>query len=236
MKKRIERLRSGNAIIYGHSDGDGHLAAEQTRRNLLEDGCDVTSVVVHPMFTRNFRFWEQHFQEANFGDNEHVFVVDIMLANPDVAATWDAVCSRVKKEPDRQFYIIDHHKVAMPSALPRNLHVEIREAVYECCYGTPSELMLIASICDKDEAPVAAKLTEHHRRLARGISRASTERAVLSGQPLLYLLRNNHWSVFEQLADEPADFHRTFYGNRTSKQPLSPLLQMAYAVHSGATN
>jgi hypothetical protein len=235
VKKKFERLTSGKAIIFGHSDGDGHLAAEQTRRNLEDDGCDVTSVIVHPMWTRNFRFWEQHFQEADFGDNEHVFVVDIMLASPDVDATWAAVCSRVRKETDRRFYLIDHHKVSMPSTLPRNLHVEIRDTVYECCYGTPSELMLIASICDRDEEPVAGKLTERHRRLARGVTRASTERNVLSGQPLLYLLRNDHWSVFEQLADEPADFHRTFYGNRTSKQPLSPLLQMAYAVR-GATN
>lgn len=219
-----------NALVFAHSDADGHLAAEQTRRNLLKAGYHVSDVIVHPTLTRSYRFWEQHFQEADFGDNEHVFIVDIMLASRDQATTWGALLTRVRAERDRQFHIIDHHDVQLPASVPSNLHVTISKSVYECCYGTPSELMLLAAICDRDEEPVRHLLTERHRRLAVGIARAVSERNVLAGAPLLRLLRDECWGVFEQLAEEPAAFHRTFYGNRTAKEPLSPLLQIAYAV------
>ncbi len=229
-----KRSSPGKAIIFAHSDGDGHLAAEQTRRNLLEDGYEIGAVVVHPTLTRNYRFWEQHFQCADFDDCDHVFVVDIMLASKDPANTWEALLKRVRMEHDRQFHVIDHHAVELPK-LPANLEVTISDSVYECCYGEPSELMLVAAVCDRDEEPVRHLLTERHRRLAVGVNRAVSERTVLAGGPLLRLLRDECWGVFEQFADEPAEYHRTFYGNRTAKEPLSPLLQIAYAVQ-GTSN
>lgn len=221
---------SKKALLFAHADGDGHLAAEQSRRNLVEDGYDVQAVVVHPTLTRNWRFWSQHFQEADFSDNEYIFVVDIMLAGKEWKDNCASLLKRVRAEPHRRFHVIDHHHVAINERLPANLKLEFTKSVYDCCYGGSSELMLIASICDRDEQPVQNRLTQRHRRIAAGISRAVSDRAVLAGAPLLRLIRNECWAVFEQLADEPADYHRTFYGNRTAKEPLSPLLQIAHAV------
>ena len=221
---------SKKAVLFAHADGDGHLTAEQSRRNLIEDGYDVQAVIVHPALTRNWRFWGQHFQDADFGDSDDVFVVDIMLGGKEWKDNCAALLKRVRAEPHRQFHVIDHHPVEIGERLPKNLELNFTESVYECCYGDPSELMLIASICDRDEEPVQKLLTQRHRHIAAGISRAVSDRNVLAGAPLLHLLRNECWGVFERLADEPADYHRTFYGNRTAKEPLSPLLQLAYAV------
>lgn len=221
---------SKTALLFAHADGDGHLAAEQSRRNLVEDGYDVQEVVVDPALTRNWRFWSQHFQEADLGNSEHIFVVDIMLAGKEWQDNCAALLKRVRAEPHRQFHVIDHHPVSIGERLPKNLEITFTKSVYECCYGGSSELMLIASICDRDEEPVQNMLTPRHRRLAAGIARAVSDRGVLAGAPLLHLLRNECWGVFEKLADEPADYHRTFYGNRTAKEPLSPFLQIAHAV------
>lgn len=54
-----------------------------------------------------------------------------------------------------------------------------------------------------------------------------TERALLAGTPILNLLKCGYWNALEQLAEEPAAYHRTMYGNRIAKEPSSPLLQMA---------
>lgn len=221
---------ASSALIFAHADGDGHLAAEQTRRNLAEDGIDVLRIVVDPLKTRNWKFWFDHFQEADFGNAEHVYLVDLMLGGPDPEQAYRALLERVRREPDRQFHFVDHHPLKGALDVPANLELRFVSSVFECCFGRPSELMLIASICDRDEAPVASMLSSCHRRRALGINRAVTERTVLAGSALLHLLHHEHWEVFEQLADEPAEYHRTFYGNRVSKQPKSPLLQLAYAV------
>lgn len=217
------------SLVFAHADGDGHLAAEQSRRNLLERGDDVT-VFVHPLCTRNWRFWEQHFQEADFGDAETVYVVDIMLNAKQPLESYEAIVKRVEREPDRRFVVIDHHPVLGLPDPPKNLDLEFVGSVFECCVGEPSDLMVIASICDPDEEPVKSRISDEHRLRARGLKRAVSERGVLAGEPLLYLLRKEFWAVFEELAREPADFHRTMYGNRVDKTPSSPLLQMAYAI------
>lgn len=220
---------SQRAMLFAHADGDGHLAAEQSRRNLLDAGVDV-KVVVDPEHTRNWRFWTHHFQHADFGDADTIYVVDIMLGSKDPYASYAALCERVRREPDRRFVVIDHHMVAGLEPAPRNLELKLVESVYECCVGRPGDLMVIASICDPDEEPVKARITDQHRVRARGIKRAVSERSVLTGEPILHMLAAGFWAVFEQLAAEPAEFHRTMYGNRIDKTPISPLLQMAYAV------
>jgi len=106
------------------------------------------------------------------------------------------------------------------------------KSVYECCYGSPSELMLIASICDKDEEPVKQRLNDIHRQRALGIKRAVTDCEGLAGIPTLELVKNRCWNVFEDLAKEPAENHKTFYGWRINKSSQSPILQTAHATRS----
>ncbi len=218
------------ALVFGHADGDGHLAAEQSRRNLVASGIDVADVIVDPGITRDASFWEQGFMELDFGESDLVVVVDIMLRRKDPRRSYEAIKARVQAEPNRRFLVIDHHAMTIDQPLPQNLALQFTRSVYECCYGPPSDLMLVAAICDKDEQPVRGRLTEVHRKRAAGIKRAVTDRAGLAGKPTLQLIRNGAWDVFERLADEPTEYHRTMYGHRIDRSPQSPLLKVAHAV------
>lgn len=220
------------AIIFGHADGDGHLAAIQSSENLAKRNIEISEVVVDSQITHSWKFWENQFQQYNFGQADIIVVVDIMLNAKNPYQSYEALVSRVVSEPDRQFIIIDHHAVDNLPNAPRNLEIKFVQSVYKCCYGKPSDLMLIASICDNDEEPVRQYLTEVHRRRALGITRAISDREGLAGKPTLNLINARAWKVFEQLADEPAAYHRTYYGNRINKKPESPLLQVAHAVRS----
>ena len=221
------------ALVFGHADGDGHLATVQSAENLSDDGYEVVKLIADPTITGNWRFWERGFQNNSFEDAGLIVVTDIMMHPNDPARSLNAILNRVKREPERRFLIIDHHPIPIPEHLDlSNIEIRLVDTVYECCYGPPSELMLIASVCDRDETPVAPHITHRHRQLAKGINRAVTDRTGLAGWPTLNLIRRRWWAVFEALADEPHNMHRTMYGNRLQREPLSPLLQVAGAMRS----
>ena len=220
------------AIIFGHADGDGHLAATQSAENLRVENIDVLEIIVDPVKTRNYRFWEDCFQNCDFKGADIVVIVDVMFHPTNPRRSYDALTSRVSNAPDTKFVVIDHHPVHDIPEPPNNLVLNFVNDVFNCCYGKPSELMLVAAICDRDESSVKSQLTDVHRKRAIGIKRAVSDRCGLAGGPTLRLIEDRAWSVFEQLADEPASFHRTFYGNRVAKKPVSPLLQLAHAVRS----
>ncbi len=221
------------AIVFAHADGDGHLAAVQTMENLDKEGIEIIDVVVDPTATGSYRFWEQHFGICELGDADLVVVVDIMFNARNPISSYHALAARVAAEPDRQFVVIDHHPVSQLPASPHNLDIRFVRSVYACCYGDPSELMLLAAICDHDEQPVKARLTDLHKKRAKGVKRAVTDYPGLAGKPTLKLIGDRAWAVFETLADEPAEFHRTMYGRRTKRDSQSPLLQVAHAVRFG---
>ena len=218
------------AIIFGHADADGHLAAIQSAENLRADNIDVLDIVVHPAKTRNYKFWEGYFQDCDFKGADIVVVVDIMFHPTNHLRSYEALISRVSKTPTTNFVVIDHHPVHDIPKVPNNLDLKFVSDVFNCCYGKPTDLMVIAAICDKDEASVKSRITDLHRKRAIGIKRAVSDRYALVGGSTLRLIEDRAWGVFEQLADEPAAYHRTFYGNRVAKKPESPLLQLAHAV------
>ena len=219
-----------NAIVFGHADGDGHLAAVQSAENLRAEKTDVLDIVVDPTKTLNYRFWETCFQTCDFNGADIVIVVDIMFHPTNPQRSYEALFNRVRMQQHTKFIVIDHHPVHNISKQPKNLTLDFVEDVFDCCYGEPTELMILAAICDKDETAVKSRITDLHRKRAIGIKRAVSDRRALAGRPTLKLIEDRAWGIFEQLADEPAAFHRTFYGNRVAKKPDSPLIQLAHAV------
>lgn len=222
------------AIVFGHADGDGHIAAVQSAENLSAENIDVQDIVVDPNLTRNFRFWEHTFKCHDFGSADLIVVVDIMLNPRDPLRSFEVLTDRASEDVNRRFVVIDHHPVEGLPCAPKNVEIKFSDCVYNCCYGIPSELMLIAAICDKDERLIESKISDTHRKRALGISRAVSDRMALAGATTIRLIEDRAWSVFEQLADEPASFHRTFYGNRVLKKPESPMLQLAHAIRNSA--
>ncbi len=87
--------------------------------------------------------------------------------------------------------------------------------------------MVVASLCDHDEAPVAAMITERHRRRARGVSRAVADRSGLAGRKLLNLLERDRWDVLEALGDEDPRSHLTVRGIRPMCRPATAAIEAA---------
>jgi len=97
------------AVVFGHADGDGYLAAEVTRENLLTDGWVVIEVVVDPKKTANYNFWINHFQEWDFSYVDLVVVVDIAFDLKDPIRSCEALSCCAADVPDTKFVVIDHH-------------------------------------------------------------------------------------------------------------------------------
>jgi len=222
------------ATIFSHADADGHIIAAQSYRNLVKDGFHIERLIVDPKITRNFRFWETHFQTMDFGNSDYVFIFDIMFDRSNPLNSIQALVKRANTELQRKFVVIDHHPVDLPVDIPDNVSIRFTENVFDCCYGSPSELMYLASICDREASKVKGHINKWHLKIAKGIKRASTEREYIAGQVLFSLIKEERWAVFERLAEEPVELHRTMYGHRTTEATQSPTIR--YIRQNAATS
>ena len=233
----MRELRAGNtilelqtaspAIIFGHADADGHLAAEQTRTNLEAEGVEVSDVVVSTE-TRNYRFWERTFPGLDFSKFRLVVVVDIAFSFRNPTQSLDSLLQTVDRHPSTHVVVIDHHPLKRSSRPRTNLTMVEVKSVYDCCLGTPSdELMVVAATCDGDGKAVRSRTSDQFIKRALGVRRAAADMHSMVGSRLLSLLRGRRWEFFESLAEEPVEFHRTVRGRRTSSSPRSPLLEAA---------
>lgn len=212
------------AILFGHADGDGYLAAEVSRENLVSQGWTVSDVIADPLKTPNYRFWQGHFREWDFSYTDLVVTVDIAFDRKNPSISCQALADHANKFPDTRFLVIDHHELIAGDWLPSNVTLIESGSVYDCCYGDPNDLMVIASICDKDEEPVKARITEGHRILAEGINRAARDKGGAAGDALMNMLAKKQWAAFIDLGLEPKDSHRSMYGSRISNSDPSPTL------------
>ena len=211
------------AILFGHADGDGHLAAEQSRDWLIQREFSVTTVVSSA--TRNYRFWEK-LREFDLTDYQLVVTVDLAFRFKAPSESLGHLLSVSDSHPEKQFVIVDHHPIVVPSRPRENLQlIEVKDP-YECCLGEPNpELMEVAALCDG--APTAVAPTALLTKRALGVKRAAADFRGVAGDQLLMLIRERRWEFFEQLADEDREMHRTVRGIRRTSSPTSPLLEYA---------
>ena len=221
--------KNRRVLIVGHADADGHLAAEQSRRNALRSGASRCEVFIDVKCTANYSIWRNHLCEVPIRSADTVVFVDLMFHPEDVVGSVDVLTDLASKNPEKQFIVIDHHPYSGLPALAVNLSIWFTSAVYTCCFGPPSHLMVVAAICDRDEEPVVAMIDETMRRRALGMERAAADRS-LAGSKLLRLLADDRWDLIEQLAEESNDVHQRVRGRRHSRQPLSPALERARGI------
>lgn len=222
----ISRSKSP-AIVFGHADGDGHLAAEQTRNNLEIAGVRVEKLVVGAE-TWNYSFWERSFQRQDFDEYNLVVAVDIAFNFRDPQKSLTAVLGTVDRHPSTQFIIIDHHPLKPPEIPRGNLWMLEVDTPYQCCIGRPSnELMVLADLCDQAGNLPKTKVSANLLQRAIGIRRAAADVNGVAGSGLLRLLRNRRWDFFDALGQEPSEFHLTARGRRRRISPNSPLLDHA---------
>lgn len=212
-------------LVVGHADADGHLIAEQVRRNLaLLDSFEV-NVVVDPNRTRDHNAWLHLDAVTEIALADYVFFVDLMFGPSTYPQEAESLRRFVQGYPEKRFFLIDHH----PLPLHRlegasNLHVIYRSDVCECAIGPRSGMMVVAALCEHQSAEVASIKRPEHDTLALGIRRAAARGGPLPGSKLLALLKANQWDELFRLGTDDRQYHRLPRGLRAGGQPMSRAL------------
>lgn len=209
-------------LIVSHADADGHIIAEQTRRNLASIPSFAVRTVVDPVRTKDHRTWLRLDQIPEIGGAAIVLFVDLMFAPTTFVEEAEALVKFVRAHSSTMFVLIDHHPLPLQRlSAASNLRAVYRPDVSECAVGPRDEMMFVAALCEHQEPPQA---TEKHRKIALGMKRAAALGGPLPGARLSALLRWDHWEALMQLGEEDASQHKLPRGRRASSTPTSKLL------------
>ena len=222
MRVEIPRLVR-SAVVFGHADADGHLAAQYTQEYLLGEGV-TTRVVVSPQ-TRDYRFWK-YLSQCTLESYDLVVCIDIAFRFREPKESLGHLLRAAERYPKQHFIVVDHHPLIPPRRSRTNVTLTEVSDPYECCLGVPdSEVMPVAALCDGSETAIVP--TTVLKRRALGVKRAAADVGGLAGDDLLELIHERRWAFFEALADEDAQMHRSVRGFRHRSSESSPLLEEA---------
>lgn len=213
------------ALIISHADADGHLIAEQVRRNLELIPSFNVQTIVDPIRTKDHKVWKKldEFQEIN--DADFIFFVDLMFAPKTFSEEARALVNFVTSRPTQKFFLMDHHPLPLRRLqAARNLRVMYRPDVFECAIGPRSGMMIVAALCERQFSAVADIRCRHHDILAHGMRRAAAHGGPLPGNKLMALLRADSWTELAHLGRDAPEHHRLPRGRRPMNQPLSKAL------------
>lgn len=214
-----------SVLVVGHADADGHLIAEQVRRNLaLIETFDV-STVVDPVRTKDHNAWLHLDTISEIDDADIVFFVDMMFAPASFVEESRALVDFVEDHDDKRFFLIDHHPLPLRRLAPaENLRVLYRPEVFDCAVGPRSGMMVAAALCEGQRTNVADIKEPVHDALAMGVRRAAAIGGPLPGEKLSALMRSDCWGALVSLGEEDREFHRLPRGRRAQNQPRSKVL------------
>jgi hypothetical protein len=215
-------------LVVGHADADGHIIAEQTRRNLaLIPSFDV-SVLVDPSRTQGHRVWTKLETLPELDQADIVFFTDLMFGPTEFAEESDSLVRFLSARPRKRFFLVDHHPVPN-RRLQRadNLRVVYRPDVFDCTFGPRTGMMVVAALCENQGPYVADIKLPMHEVLALGMRRAAALGGVLPGEKLLALLRADAWDALRQIGEDDRASHRLPRGRRPANLPGSEALNSA---------
>jgi hypothetical protein len=213
-------------LVIGHADADGHLIAEQVRRNLASIESFEVKVVVDPRRTQGHRSWLKLDAFPEISPADYVFFVDLMFA-PDTYIEEAAALTRfVSARHDKRFFLIDHHPLPLRLLqAASNLRMAYRPDVCECAIGPRSGMMVVASLCEHQPEEVADIKSPVHGALCVGMRRAAAAGGPLAGDKLLALLGADRWDLILRLSEEDPKRHKLHRGFRSRDAPLSEALE-----------
>lgn len=227
-------------LVVSHADADGHIIAEQVRRNLAMVSTFEVSTVVDPARTRDHHAWTKLDAIPEIERCDIVFFVDLMFAPTSFAAEAGALVEFATDRPQKRFFVMDHHPI--PQRLLRrapNLRPVYRPDVFDCTLGRASRLMVIAALIEKQPTRVRAERTAKDEILAKGIRRAAALGGPLPGEKLSALMRFDYWSALAELGEDDPLLHRLPRGRRAANESppklLSSLDKLATELLTGPT-
>jgi hypothetical protein len=222
------RTMTRRVLVVSHADADGHLIAEQVRRNLsLIKGFDV-NVVVDPERTRDHKAWTKLNAIPEIDHADLVFFVDLMFAPESFGIEAKALVDFVQDRPKTRFFLIDHHPLPLRRlGWAKNLNVTYRPDVFDCAIGPRSGMMVVAAICEHQDAAVADIKQPIHETLAIGVRRAAAIGGPLPGDKLLALLKANRWDILLRLGEDASEHHPMPRGRRPADKPIPSTLKAA---------
>ena len=211
-------------LIVSHADADGHVIAEQVRRNLSMVPTFEVSTVVDPERTRDHKIWMNLETVSEIETSELVFFVDLMFAPPSFIPEAEALVEFALERPTKEFFLLDHHPLPL-KRLSRawNLHAVYRPDVFDCTFGRASWLMEIAALLEKQPTRIIGNAKQE--LLAKGVKRAAAIGGPLAGDKLLALMRFERWGDLSELGRDDAAFHHLPRGRRPAKYPVSSLMR-----------
>jgi hypothetical protein len=211
-------------VIVSHADADGHVIAEQVRRNLAKIATFDVSTVVDPARTRDHKTWLKLNAIPEIEPCDLVFFVDLMFAPPSFVAEADALVDFALKRPTKRFFVLDHHPLPLGRLCGApNLRPVYRPDVFDCTFGRASRLMELAALLESQPTRVRARNPEQVV-LVKGIRRAAAAGGPLSGAKLLALMRFERWDELAALGRDDPNFHRLVRGLRPASYPISELM------------
>jgi hypothetical protein len=218
-------MKKRNVLIVSHSDADGHLIAEQLRRNLVAvKSFDVTTVV-DPVRTKDHRTWMHLDIITEVEKSDLVFFVDLMFAPASFGLESDALVRFAQSRPKKKFFVIDHHPLPFGRLrAAANVRAIYRPDVMDCVLGPSSWMMNVAARCEHQPTRARKVKAPLYEILATAIRRAAAPGGTLPGEKLATLLRFDRWSELEKLGREAASEHLLPRGRRKAGLPPSSAL------------
>lgn len=220
-----------SVLVVSHADADGHVIAEQVRRNLAAVPSFDVSTIVDPERTKDHKTWTKLDAFPEVENADLVFFVDLMFAPASFTGEAESLVDFVSHRPSKLFFVLDHHPIPF-RLLDRapNLRALYQRDVVDCTFGIPSWMMCIAALLEKQETRIEALTNPVHVQLAEGIRRAAAPGGPLPGEKLLALLRYECWDELVALGlDDPAN-HRLPRGRRPKKWKASEPLRSLDAL------
>ena len=204
-----------NVLIVGHADADGHIIAEQVRRNLNRVASFDVKVVVDPGRTKDHKAWTRLDELEEIDRADYVFFVDLMFGPTTYAEEARALTRFTHAHSDKRFFLIDHHPLPLARlSTSDNLRVIYRPDVSECTFGPRSGMMIVAALCERQPSEVADVKAPVHEELALGVRRAAALGGTLPGEKLLALLKADRWDSLLLLGRDDPKFHFLPRGRR----------------------
>lgn len=184
-------------LVIGHADADGHLIAEQTRRNLSKVLSFKVASFVDAKLTKGHRAWRTVDQIEGVDACDLIVFVDLMFAPKSFPEEAAALVDLANRYPAKLFVVIDHHPLpeARLSAAP-NIRTVYRPNVSDCTVGPRTDLMVLAAIDEKQGEYVKDRIKDHFDTLVKGLRRASAAGTELQGRNLTALIRHNCWGGY----------------------------------------